>query len=253
MFCTLQREDWVRAGRISRRRFLTQALLGATVLAAPAAFARTISGEMPWLPGRAETPPAYPHLRYFTQAERACVDAITARLIPSDETGPGAREAGVIDFIDSQLAGAWGRGDRWYMRGPFAEGLETQGYQSEHPPAALYRAAIEALDAHCEGSLGAVFASLSETQQDEVLKAIDEEELELDGVSAKSFLDLVMENAVEGFFCDPIYGGNRDMVGWKLVGFPGARYDYRDFLDHNGAALDLDPVGLMGRPAWNPA
>ncbi len=241
------------SGRISRRRFLSRTLLATTALLAPAAFARTISEEMPWLPGKASQPPTYPALRFFTEAERRCVDAITARLIPTDDTGAGAREAGVTDFIDSQLAGFYGRGERWYMRGPFADGLDTQGYQSEHPPAQLYRSAIEALDAHCEGAEGAVFAALSEERQDAILTRIEEGELELDGVSAAAFFDLVLENAIEGFFCDPIYGGNRDMVGWKLVGFPGARYDYRDFLDHNGEAITIEPVGLKGRPAWNPA
>lgn len=240
-------------GRISRRHFLTQALLGTTAFLAPSAFARTISKEVPWLPGQADTPATYPSLRFFTAAERRCIDAITARLIPTDETGPGARDAGVADFIDGQLAGFYGRGERWYMRGPFADGLETQGYQSQHPPAQLYRNAIEALDAHCKGTLGSTFAELSEDRQDELLTRMEEGELELDGVSAKAFFDLVLENAIEGFFCDPIYGGNRDMVGWRLVGFPGARYDYRDYLDHNGEALIIEPVGLKGRPAWNPA
>lgn len=238
---------------ISRRSFFIQALLGASALALPSAVARTISGNVPWQPGTVDLPPAYPDMRFLTALERRCVDAITARLIPTDETGPGAREAGVTDFIDSQLAGFYGRGERWYMRGPFAEGLDTQGYQSEHPPAQLYRKAIEALDEHCRGALGATFADLGEDQQDEVLHRIEEGELELDGISASAFLDLVMENAIEGFFCDPIYGGNRDMVGWRLVGFPGARYDYRDYLDHNGGAIALEPVGLKGRPAWNPA
>lgn len=241
------------AGRaLSRRHFLAGLMVGTATFMMPGAMARVISGHVPWVPGQTDMPPAYPAQRFFTPAERRCVDAITARLIPSDD-GPGAREAGVIDFIDSQLAGFYGRGERWYMRGPFAEGLETQGYQSEHPPAGLYRHAIEALDAHCEGALGAPFADLQSEQQDEVLTRLEEGGLELDGVSASAFFSLVLENAIEGFFCDPIYGGNRDMVGWKLVGFPGARYDYRDYLDHNGARIDIEPVGLNGRPAWNPA
>jgi gluconate 2-dehydrogenase gamma chain len=172
-------------------------------------------------------------------------------LIPTDDIGPGAAEAGVVDFIDNQLAGFYGRGDRWFMHAPFAEGTKEQGYQSEHPPAALYRAAIAALDAYCRKQFGKVFADLPGGDQDAILKRIDDGELTLDGVSAKTFFKLVRENTIEGFFCDPIYGGNRNMVGWKLVGFPGARYDYRDFLNHNGTAISIEPVGLRGRPAWN--
>lgn len=239
--------------RISRRQFIARSLLGTTAFLAPPAFALTITQDLPWLPGRAATPPAYPHLRYFTAAERRCVDAITARLIPSDDAGVGARETAVTDFIDSQLAGFYGKGERWYMRGPFAEGLETQGYQSEHTPANLYRSAIAALDAHCRAKLGAAFADLGEGDQDALLAQMEDGELELDGVSARTFFELVLENAIEGFFGDPIYGGNRDMQGWKLVGFPGARYDYRNYLGHNGAAISIEPVGLKGRPAWNPA
>lgn len=246
-------KERISKGQISRRRFLIRSLLGSTAFLGQAAFARTISHNLPWLPARTQTPPAYPDLRFFTEAERRCVDAITARLIPSDEAGVGAREAAVTDFIDSQLAGFYGRGERWYMHGPFADGLDTQGYQSEHPPAQLYRAAIKALDAHCERTTDSVFAELPADQQDAVLKRIEDGGLKLEGVSAKAFFNLVLENAIEGFFSDPIYGGNRDMVGWNLVGFPGARYDYRSFLDHNGAAIIIEPVGLKGRPAWDPA
>jgi len=246
-------EGRVAGRRISRRRFLIRTLLGGSAIVASSALARTLPDEVLWHPGQANTPPAYPQYRFFTEAEWRCVDAMTARLIPSDATGPGAREAGVADFIDSQLAGAYGRGERWYMQGPFAEGFPGQGYQSDQPPAYLYRSAIEALDAHCRDRFGGAFADLPAERQDEILTRLDDGELQLDGVAAKTFFDLVLENAIEGFFSDPIYGGNRDMVGWKLVGFPGARYDYRDFLDHNGGVITLEPVGLRGRPAWNPA
>lgn len=241
-------------GRISRRAFIGRWLLGSSAILATDAVAHSLSEVYTWLPGHADVPQAYPEARYLTEAERRCVDAIAARLIPSDASGPGAREAGVTDFIDSQLAGFYGRGERWYMRGPFADGTDEQGYQFELPPAGLYRRAIEALDAHCRDRFGdRAFADLAEGEQDALLGRMEEGELELDGVPARGFFDLVRENAIEGFFCDPIYGGNRDMAGWKLVGFPGARYDYRDFLDHDGDPIEIEPVGLMGRPAWDPA
>ena len=238
--------------RISRRDLLKHTLLGTTAMLVPVLAARAAGSGVPWLPGQTETPPAYPHIRFFTHAERQCVDAITARLIPSDGNGPGARDAGVTDFIDSQLAGFYGRGDRWYMKGPFREGLDTQGYQSEKPPAELYRAALKSLDAYCQDTAGSSFAELPEAEQDELLGRLESGELALDDVPAQTFFSLVRENAIEGFFSDPIYGGNRDMIGWRLVGFPGARYDYRDYLDHDGRPISIEPVGLKGRPAWNP-
>lgn len=175
-----------------------------------------------------------------------------ARLIPADDLGPGAREAGVVEFIDNQLAGSFGRGERWYMKGPFSEGLKTQGYQSEYSPAGLYRAAISALDDHCRVRFdGRLFAELGEEDQDAILKQIEDEELEFENVPAAAFFEMLLDNTLEGFFCDPVYGGNRDMIGWRLVGFPGVRYDYRDHLDHNGEKIVIEPVGLMGRAAWN--
>jgi gluconate 2-dehydrogenase gamma chain len=62
-----------------------------------------------------------------------------------------------------------------------------------------------------------------------------------------------MQNTVEGFFSDPLYGGNKDMAGWKLIGFPGARYDYRPYVSRHGEKLDLEPVGIMGRSGWKSA
>lgn len=242
----------VARSRFSRRRILAGSLLAGTSFVVTAAIARTLQGEIPWIPGSAPMPPRFAGARFFTETERRCVDALVARLIPADDLGPGAREAGVVDFIDDQLAGSFGRGERWYMQGPFGDGLSTQGYQSEHPPAGLYRAAVAALDAHCRRSFGdRAFAELAEDEQDALIRQMEDEELELEGVSAAAFFGMLQDNTIEGFFCDPVYGGNRDMVGWKLVGFPGVRYDYRDYLDHDGARIDIEPVGLAGRAAWN--
>ena len=207
---------------------------------------------IPWIAGTAPYPRGFDGARSFTSSEHACVEALAGRLIPTDDLGPGAREAGVADFIDNQLAGSFGRGERWYMQGPFADGLETQGYQGERPPAELYRAAIAALDEHCRQIFdGSTFAELDADEQDAILTRIEDGELEFDGVTAAAFFALLQENTIEGFFSDPIYGGNRDMIGWKLVGFPGVRYDYRDYLDHDGERIAIEPVGLMGRPGWN--
>lgn len=231
---------------------MTASLLGGASLMVPSAWARYGFDGIPWVAGTSPAPRGFDGARFLTDTERRCVDALVARLIPTDELGPGAREAGVVDFIDNQLAGSYGRGERWYMRGPFAEGLETQGYQSEHPPAGLYRAAIAALNVHCRQTYDdRPFAELSEDQQDAILEQMETGELEFAEVSATAFFGLLHDSTIEGFFCDPVYGGNRNMVGWKLVGFPGARYDYRDYLDHNGAEISIAPVGLTGRAQWN--
>ncbi|WP_249690975.1 gluconate 2-dehydrogenase subunit 3 family protein [Stappia sp. WLB 29] len=238
----------------TRRQTLRLMLMAGTALAA----SRVLAAEygrgagMPWSPMSGEVPYYGTGAdRFFSRDERLAVAAICARLIPSDEDGPGATEADVVTFIDRQMAGFYGRAQHWYMQGPFAEGTSTQGYQSEHPPAMLYRLALAELDDYCRSQRGGAFAELSEEDQDAVLTGLDEGEIAFERVSAKTFFDLVLENTVEGFFADPLYGGNRDMVGWRYVGFPGTRYDYRDFVGHNGAAIPLEPVSLQGRPGWS--
>lgn len=239
---------------VSRRRFLaSSAIVGSTLAFSRWASALEYSGGqgVPWQAGFADVPRPDVEGGFLSAGERASVEAITARLIPSDENGPGAREADVVAFIDRQLAGFYGRGQRWYLEGPFPEPLDTQGYQGPHAPAALWREGLAALDAHCRATHdGRGFAELDEAEQDAVLTGLEEGEVSLEPVDAEQFFDFAREMTIEGFFADPIYGGNRDMLGWRLVGFPGARYDYRDFIHHDGAPLDIAPVGLMGRPDW---
>src|SRR6201997_3422582 len=137
--------------RVSRRRLLTA---GAVITAVPvvtAATAATLGGsDVPFKEGQANAPQAVDagsSWSWFPEAEAAFINAAVARLIPADDLGPGAVEAGVPTFIDRQLAGAYGRGERWYMQGPWSPGLPTQGYQTRLSPAGLYRAAIKAIDA----------------------------------------------------------------------------------------------------------
>lgn len=240
---------------VSRRGLLSAGVLAGTSLAFDAQ-ARSISGKVPWEPAQANAPePAEPGpFQYLSADEVAFLDAAVARLIPADDLGPGAKEAGVTTFIDRQLAGPYGAAAHWYMQGPWAKGAETQGYQSRMTPAALYRAAIKAVDDHCRQAFGKrSFAQLDAAQQDKVLGGLEKGDITLAGVDAKTFFDLLLQNTTEGFFADPLYGGNRDMVGWKLIGFPGARYDYRPYVKRHGEKLDLPPVAIRGRPGWTPS
>ena len=190
-----------------------------------------------------------PGYLFFSTSESRFIEAATARLIPSDATGPGALEAGVPRFIDRQLAGAFGAGDHFYLQAPFPKGLPTQGWQMG-APAEVYRLAIPAIDRWSVATYGKAFPTLDPTTQDEVLNALEGGNAQLGGeVDAKAFFSLLLQNTLEGYFADPIYGGNREMGPWRMIGFPGARYDLRPFVSRFGERYTLPPVGLAGRRA----
>jgi len=139
--------------------------------------------------------------QFFFADEVRFIDAAVARLIPADELGAGAKEAGVTFFLDRQLAGPFGAARAWYMQGPWAEGQETQGYQSRMTPAELYRAAIKAINEHCRKDFGGKdFGALSSEQQDQVLSGLEKGDIKLGVVNAKAFFEAFLQNTIEGFF-----------------------------------------------------
>lgn len=223
-----------------RRSFL----LGVSALALAAGTeAREYRGGIPWESGKARPPDTFDAgKRFLTPEERSFLTAAVDRLIPADDT-PSASELGVVDYIDHQLAGAYGRGDIYYLQPPFENGLATQGYQAE-APALLYRQAIADIQTALADENRGAFVELSESEQDALLTRLSEGEIELEHVHAKTFFDTLWQNTLEGFFGDPVYGGNRDMEGWRMIGFPGARYDYRPWIDHGGKPVVLDPVSV---------
>lgn len=240
---------------LSRRQLLSASAVVGSTVALDRAQALSISGEVPWQADDANKPDIVKPgaMQFFTPEEAEFIDAAVSRLIPNDDLGPGAKEAGVTTFVDRQLAGPFGKGATWYMQGPWKKGEATQGYQSRLSPAALYRAAIKAIDFYCAGKFESKnFAALSAGQQDQILTGLEKGDIELSGADAKTFFTVFLQNTIEGFFSDPIYGGNRDMAGWKLIGFPGARYDYRPYVNKHGEKLNLPPVGIKGRPGWTP-
>jgi gluconate 2-dehydrogenase gamma chain len=215
---------------------------------------QSIRGSVPFKEGTADAPPGASGsgYAYFTPAEAAFIEAAVARLIPDDPVGPGAVEANVPFFLDRQLAGSFGRGDHFYLGGPWPKGTPEQGYQSRFNPAQLYRAAIAAIDQYAGANLGsATFAKLAAADQDKMLKEMESGAIKLDGgVDAKAFFAMFLQNTKEGYFSDPIYGGNKDMGAWKMIGFPGAHYDYKDWVTRHGEAVPFPTVGFMGRPGW---
>ena len=105
-------------------------------------------------------------------------------------------------------------------------------------PAARYRAGLKALADHVKDAFGGkAFRDLAPADQDKVLVGLEDGSIVLKDLEGADFFALLLQNTQEGFFADPIYGGNRDMAGWKLVGFPGARYDYRDWVSRHNERL----------------
>ena len=248
--------------RLSRRGLLVGgAAVGATGAAVAAgrhdgelgAPSETYHGAMPWDAGAADFPPGVSGKGYvyFTAAEAGFIEAAVERLIPSDPVGPGAVEAGVPIFIDRQLAGPYGQGQHFYLGGPWPKGAPEQGYQSRFNPAQLYRHTIGAIETWVgRNHKGASFKGLAAADQDQVLKGLESGQIQLDDADGKAFFAMLLQNTKEGYFSDPIYGGNRDMAAWKMIGFPGAHYNYRDWVSRHGERVPFPPVGFMGRAGW---
>src|SRR5688572_6288750 len=147
----------------------------------------------------AASPPQPEALETLTAAEAEVLEAITARLIPSDENGPGAKEARAAHYIDRALGGTLA-GSR-----------------------AAYASGLAALDAYAQSSKGAPFAKLPAADQDELLAAVQGNTATGFNPSAQSFFTMVRTHTIEGTFADPYYGGNAGFVGWDLIGYPGVR------------------------------
>lgn len=183
---------------------------------------------------------------YLTQPEVRFLDAAVARLIPADDLGPGAKEADVTYFIDQQLVSSWGTHGRNYRMGPWLEGTPQQGFQSRLTPQEIYRAAIRETNIYCSKHYGKAFAFLAPAQQDEVLHGLEDGKIELESLPSKLFFGLLLRNTEEGFFADPMYGGNRDKVGWKLIGFPGvASGAYAEYVEKHDVPYRAEPVSIL--------
>jgi len=182
---------------------------------------------------------------YLTETEVRFLEAAAERLIPTDELGPGGKEAGVACYIDGQLRSAWGTHGRNYRSGPWLEGTPEQGFQSRLIPQEIYRIGIQEINAACRAQYEKPFDQLQPDKQEEVLKALEKGEFKLPSLSSKLFFDLLWRNTEEGYFADPLYGGNRGKVGWKLVGFPGVPSGaYKDHLD-NPELYRAEPVSIL--------
>jgi gluconate 2-dehydrogenase gamma chain len=184
---------------------------------------------------------------YFRPAEWDFVLAAVSRLIPAEGAGPGGIEAGIPGFIDRQMELPYGHGAYFYLKGPFhPDSPPTLGYQLRYTPREIYRFGIEDANAAARGTYGAEFARLDPARQDQFLDAMEKGRLNFATVPATALFTQLLENTKEGYFSDPIHGGNRGMVAWRWIGFPGARADFTDWIDQAGTEYPYGPVSIGG-------
>ena len=224
-----------------RRKFLAAIGTTGALVAVPGASAQTkpASGNA----AQSAAPHAYV---FFSTHEAAFVKAAVDIFIPKDEVGPGALECGVDVCMDLQLAGAYGAAARQFMAGPYAPGTPEQGNQLPLTPAEVYRVVIPEIDAVCQREYGGrMFSSLSSTERNEVLIRMRENKLSVPSGLARTFLSLLYNGCITGYFADPIYGGNRNKAAWKMIGFPGPFRNYStEIANYRGRKFVAEPKSV---------
>jgi len=188
----------------TRRTFLVRAIVGTGAIAGaelvPDACAQNNQAQ------KDANPPAQLHSSgdrhgaFFNHDDAATIAAFTERLMPGAPGKPGAHDAGVVNYIDLALSGAYADLQDFYRRG------------------------VAQLDAYCRKTYNEPFVRLQSVRQDEVITALEQgKATEFTWPTAQEFFNIIRTHTMEGMFADPIYGGNKDFAGWRLVGFPGAQ------------------------------
>jgi len=226
---------------IQRRNFL----MGAGTAVA-ASLTQPIASEAQTAPAAAPAPGDQPEpLLTLTATEHAFFAAAADTMIPADELSPSGSDCGVAAFVDRQLAGAYGSGARLYRDGPFVKAKPEFGYQLPLNPREFFRAGIAAANDWSRKTYGKDFDRLADADRVAALKAMEGGTAEFAGVSSRGFFEALLQITMEGFFADPIYGGNRNMASWKMVGYPGLPATYReDIKKYFGKKYDKPPHSI---------
>ena len=235
---------------LNRRAFLKSAVAGSAAAATAVTTTVVTTAALPasaQAQGNAAAPPASASGYAFLNPEEAAfVEAMVDHMIPADDLTPSGVDLGINIYIDRSLAGAWGKGDRLYMQGPWKQGTPSQGYQLPLTPAELYRNGIAAANEHCVKTYGKPFDKVTAAQREDFLRALRDGKVAFEnGPPARVFLNTAYQTVMEGMFADPIYGGNRDKAGWKLIGFPGViAVHSQDVEKYRDKAFVAKPVGI---------
>ena len=183
-------------------------------------------------------------LMFFTPEQYKLTQAAADRIYPKDENGPGAMELNAAIYIDHQLASQWGVNVKEYMSGPFYKAEETQGSQVRILRKDLFVLGLAALDQYSNDKFKKPFMDLELDEQDLVLTDFSEGSVpDISGVSSKLFFTMLRTLTIEGVYADPLYGGNKNMVGWSMRKYPGSRMNYVQEIQSE-QFVKLDPQGL---------
>jgi gluconate 2-dehydrogenase gamma chain len=220
----------------TRRKFLLGAgLAGASVATGlTAEVVATPAEAAPVAPAAAPQPAANAEPETYlalNATEVAFISAMADTIIPADELSPSGTDCGVVTYIDRQLAGAYGAADKVYRSGPFRRGKPEQGYQLALTPREYFVAGIAAANAWSRKTFGKDFDRLETAERVNALMQIEQGKAKFENFSATGFFNRVLAIVMEGFFSDPMYGGNRNKVGWQMLGFPGLPALYREKVD----------------------
>jgi len=227
-----------------RRNFLKRAVVGGAA-AATSTVATVTTAEAQAQPQAVPAP--QPGYAFLNIEEAAFVEALVDHMVPADNLSPKGTDIGINIFIDRALGGGWGKGERLYMQGPWKSGTANQGYQLPLTPAQLYRAGIEATNAYCRKTYGGKpFDRLDDKQREEVLVGLSGGKITFEGgPPARVFWNTVYQTVMQGMFSDPIYGGNRNKAGWKLIGFPGVVAVHRENVEkYRGKKYTAEILGI---------
>jgi gluconate 2-dehydrogenase gamma chain len=225
---SLGREEIMSDENIPRRKFLVGAGLAGTAVASGLAPATPTAAKTPANAALAPTPQP---LLALNETEHAFVVAAVDTLIPADELSPSGSECGCAVYIDRQLASAWGGGAKMYRAGPYFKGKPEQGYQLPLTPAEFVSAGIAAANEWSRKTYGHDFDRLDANKRTEALKEMEAGKAEFANFSSRAFFARLLAMTMEGFFGDPIYGGNRNKASWRMLGFPGLPATYAHLID----------------------